>query len=107
MGRSAYAVKQKEAGNAAVAAQDWATAVDRYASGINFVEFNGGGGGGGGHSHGGRPCSGHHGGDDGNDLELGDETRNCLLRSSAIPPWLDSRWESRIWQQLIVPGHWR
>lgn len=87
--RSAHALKQKDAGNAAIKAQDWATAVELYATGLQFVEFNGGAGaGGGGHSHGGVACSGHHGGDAGDqELELSDEDQKlyvALLSNSAM-----------------------
>jgi len=60
--RSAHAQKMKDQGTEAFKVQDFATAVNRYEDGVEYITYKPGGGGGGhdhGHTHGGAPCSGH------------------------------------------------
>ncbi|CAE8591267.1 unnamed protein product [Polarella glacialis] len=61
--RRAYALKMKDQGTEAFKQQDFATAINRYEDGAEYITFSAGGGHGGGHghSHGGEPCSGGHG----------------------------------------------
>eukprot|EP00933_Yihiella_yeosuensis_P014469 TRINITY_DN12974_c0_g1_i1.p1 TRINITY_DN12974_c0_g1~~TRINITY_DN12974_c0_g1_i1.p1 ORF type:complete len:328 (-),score=107.33 TRINITY_DN12974_c0_g1_i1:288-1271(-) len=66
--RRAHAEKMKEQGTEAFKQGDYATAVNRYEDGADYITYKPGGGGGHGghgHTHGGEPCSGH--GDDSED----------------------------------------
>eukprot|EP00440_Ansanella_granifera_P013021 gb/GFBE01014145.1/.p1 GENE.gb/GFBE01014145.1/~~gb/GFBE01014145.1/.p1 ORF type:complete len:326 (+),score=133.02 gb/GFBE01014145.1/:1-978(+) len=65
--RRAYANKMKEQGTEAFKQGDFATAVNRYEDGAEYITFNPDDDdfGSHGHSHGGKPCSGH--GDDSDD----------------------------------------
>jgi len=68
--RTAHATKMKETGTEAFKSQDWATAVNRYEDGVEYLTYDpsqedlG-------HSHGGQPCSGHGGEDSGHGAVLG------------------------------------
>lgn len=81
--RATFAVAKKELGNASVAKQDWAAAIEAYVDGTRYIthaEPGGRGGGHGGghdhghshaHSHGDEPCSGHGGESDDEDMDDG------------------------------------
>lgn len=71
--RKAYALKMKDQGTEAFKMKDFATAVNRYQDGVEYITYSGGSnhGHGHGHSHGDEPCSGH--GDDDDDMGEGDE----------------------------------
>lgn len=75
--RKAFAQKMKDQGTEALKAKDFATAVDRYSEGIEYITHRGGGGGHGGghgHSHGGEACHNSHGDDsEEEDEDMGDE----------------------------------
>lgn len=68
--RVAHANKMKDLGTEAFKLGDYATAVNRYEDGAEYITYKPGGHGGGhGHSHGGEPCSGH--GDDSDEDDHG------------------------------------
>lgn len=63
--REAHATKMKDQGTEALKAGDFATAINRYEDGVEYVTWTAGGGhGAAGHTHGGDPCSGHGDEDD-------------------------------------------
>ena len=57
--RRDHATKMKEAGTEAFKQGDFATAVNRYEDGVEYITFDPDSDDGHGHSHGGMPCSGH------------------------------------------------
>lgn len=90
--RMAHATKMKDLGTEALKAKDFATAVNRYEDGVEYITYNGSHGHSGhgnghshGHSHGDQPCSGH--GDDSDDdeecgetpAELSDEAKQLVI----------------------------
>merc|ERR1712217_539988 len=69
--RRAHAAKMKEEGTAAFKLQDWATAVNRWEDGVEYLENKDEDDyGGQGHTHGGQPCSGH-----------GDDDETCKVKT--------------------------
>lgn len=78
--RSEFATKQKESGNDAFKQRQWDAAIEAYEEGIRYITHGQGDDDGGhGHSHGGNPCSGHHGGGDDEVAPLGDEDKKLAV----------------------------
>lgn len=71
--RVSHAMKLKEQGTEAFKVGDFATAVNRYEDGVEYITYTkfSHGHGGHGHSHGGAPCSGHGDEDDDDDDDMG------------------------------------
>lgn len=90
--RRDYATKMKEAGTEAFKQGDFATAVNRYEDGVEYITYDPNSDDHGhGHSHGGMPCSGHGGEDSGHGedktVELSDADKLlalALLNNSAM-----------------------